>query len=209
MPTRAARGVIVVRTFKQRGKSGFGTFPRADDFTGNLIGGQRSRRNYDDHRLAVGNGFVRFLEVIRARGAVPFVIPAAIALRFQARGDFVGHGAIFLHVADENLFGQRSHPGLRAEMPKSSALPSGAYSLLPRKKIANPNATAHGRCRAKDASLAEHAARKVLSGFGRHAINKCLARSWSECGIRIVVVRDLAKVEARVRFPYPAPLCNE
>jgi hypothetical protein len=24
-------------------------------------------------------------------------------------------------------------------------------------------------------------------------------------GIRIVVVRDLAKVEARVRFPYPAP----
>jgi hypothetical protein len=26
-----------------------------------------------------------------------------------------------------------------------------------------------------------------------------------ERGIRIVVVRHLAKVEARVRFPYPAP----
>jgi hypothetical protein len=28
-------------------------------------------------------------------------------------------------------------------------------------------------------------------------------------GIRIVVVRDLAKVEARVRFPYPAPAGSE
>ena len=95
-----------------------------------------------------------------------------------------------------------------------SPLPSGAYSLLPREKIANPNATAHGCCCAKhaagvDATWPEHAARKVLSGLGRHAINKCLARSCSVCGIRIVVVRDLAKVEARVRFPYPAPLCDK
>jgi hypothetical protein len=35
---------------------------------------------------------------------------------------------------------------------------------------------------------------------GAHAINACSS------GIRIVVVRDLAKVEARVRFPYPAPV---
>jgi hypothetical protein len=31
------------------------------------------------------------------------------------------------------------------------------------------------------------------------------AASFPVGGIRIVVVRDLAKVEARVRFPYPAP----
>jgi hypothetical protein len=91
-----------------------------------------------------------------------------------------------------------------------SPLPSGAYSLIPRERIANPNATAHDGCRAKDAAGAggtrpEHAARKVLSGLVRHAINECLARSCSVRGIRIVVVRDLAKVEARVRFPYPAP----
>src|SRR5271168_1078784 len=51
-----------------------------------------------------------------------------------------------------------------------------------------------------------HPAPRVLSVPHRHAINKCLARSCSVRGIRIVVVRDLAKVEARVRFPYPAPL---
>jgi hypothetical protein len=39
------------------------------------------------------------------------------------------------------------------------------------------------------------------------ACYKCGSRDgFRERGIRIVVVRDLAKVEARVRFPYPAPI---
>jgi hypothetical protein len=37
------------------------------------------------------------------------------------------------------------------------------------------------------------------------ACYKYVRGSFFVSGIRIVVVRDLAKVEARVRFPYPAP----
>jgi hypothetical protein len=39
----------------------------------------------------------------------------------------------------------------------------------------------------------------------RHAINNWELQGSHPSGIRIVVVRHLAKVEARVRFSYPAP----
>ena len=47
--------------------------------------------------------------------------------------------------------------------------------------------------------------RGALFACGRRAIKEKNVAEFLARGIRIVVVRDLAKVEARVRFPYPAP----
>jgi hypothetical protein len=58
------------------------------------------------------------------------------------------------------------------------------------------------------ASLLWNGVFKALSAPNPHAINKHVAHL-AVRGIRIVVVRDLAKVEARVRFPYPAPASTQ
>jgi hypothetical protein len=49
---------------------------------------------------------------------------------------------------------------------------------------------------------------EALSVVCPRVINISSSESLQVGGIRIVVVRDLAKVEARVRFPYPAPVLS-
>ena len=104
LPTGPAVRVLVVGQVQKQRQGGFVSFDGADDLARNLVGGQRARRNNNGHRLAVRYCFEGFFEVIRARGAIAFVIPAAIAVRFELLGNFVRYAAVFLNVADKNLF---------------------------------------------------------------------------------------------------------